>query len=444
VRSCRANGSLVIEPRASGFSDRDRPPAEIYDKCIRCGFCLPTCPTYVETLAETSGPRGRIALIKSVDEGRIDLLSPGFVNQMHECLDCRACETACPSGVEYGQLVEMARTQIRTAQAKQESILRRWSRALVLRVPFRHLGIMRAMASALRFAQHAGLMSMASSFGLRDAVEIAPPMPDKFFEPKQRRFEADNAVGTAFLHVGCVMQFAFPQVHDATIRMLKRARLSVVVPDDQGCCGAIGVHAGEMEFGRELAKRNIAVFERSEADVYVVDAAGCGSALKEYGTLFAHDAKWADRARRFSQRVRDICEVLDASDLDTKIGPLDVTVTYQDPCHLVHAQRVSAAPRRLLARIPGLQLIEMNESALCCGSAGIYNLTRPKMSAKLRARKSANIEATGAVMVATANPGCAIQVAAGLREAGYSAGVRHVVELLDDAYATYGAAITRD
>jgi glycolate oxidase iron-sulfur subunit len=435
---------MVIQPQASGFSGGDRPPADIYNKCIRCGFCLPTCPTYVETLAETSGPRGRIALIKSVDEGHIDLLSPGFVNQMHECLDCRACETACPSGVEYGQLVETARTQIRRAQAKQESILRRWTRALMLQVPFRHLGIMHAMASLLRFAQSTGILSAASSFGLRGAVELAPRMPDAFFEPKQRRLEAENALGTAFVHVGCVMQFAFPQVHDATIRMLMRARLSVVVPNDQGCCGAIGVHAGEMEFGRELAKRNIAVFERSEADVYVVDAAGCGSALKEYGTLLADDPKWADRAQRFSQRVRDICEVLDASDLDAKMGPLDVTVTYQEACHLVHAQRVSAAPRRLLARIPGLQLIEMNESALCCGSAGIYNLTRPHMSAKLRARKSANIEATGAVMVATANPGCAIQVAAGLREAGYSAGVRHVVELLDDAYAAYGAAITRD
>ncbi|HXM07282.1 MAG TPA: 4Fe-4S dicluster domain-containing protein, partial [Candidatus Acidoferrum sp.] len=253
----------MIEPRASGFSGRDRPPAEIYDKCIRCGFCLPTCPTYVETLAETSGPRGRIALIKSVDEGHIDLLSPGFVNQMHECLDCRACETACPSGVEYGQLVETARTQIRTAQAKQESILRRWVRSLVLQVPFRHLGIMRAMASMLRFAQRTGILSTASSFGLRDAVELAPRMPDAFFEPQQRRLDVENAVGTAFVHVGCVMQFAFPQVHDATIRMLMRARLSVVVPNDQGCCGAIGVHAGEMEFGRELAKRNIAAFERS-------------------------------------------------------------------------------------------------------------------------------------------------------------------------------------
>jgi glycolate oxidase iron-sulfur subunit len=198
-----------------------------------------------------------------------------------------------------------------------------------------------------------------------------------------------------------------------------------------------------MEFGRELAKRNIVAFEGSKADVYVVDAAGCGSALKEYGTLFAADPQWAERATRFSQRVRDVCEVLDASELDPAIGELNVRVTYQEPCHLVHAQRVSAAPRRLLLRIPGLQLIEMNESDLCCGSAGIYNLTRPAMSARLRHRKIENVEATGADVVATANPGCAMQVAAGLREAGFPANVKHVVELLDDAYAAYGAAITR-
>jgi glycolate oxidase iron-sulfur subunit len=198
-----------------------------------------------------------------------------------------------------------------------------------------------------------------------------------------------------------------------------------------------------MEFGRELAKRNIVAFERSQADVYVVDAAGCGSALKEYVTLFAADPQWAERASRFSQRVRDVCEVLDASELDPAIGELHVRVTYQEPCHLVHAQRVSAAPRRLLQRIPGLQLIEMNESDVCCGSAGIYNLTRPAMSARLRRRKIDNVKTTAADVVATANPGCAMQVGAGLREAGLPAAVKHVVELLDDAYTAYGAAVTR-
>jgi glycolate oxidase iron-sulfur subunit len=433
----------MIQPPPSGFSGKDRPPADVFDRCIRCGFCLPTCPTYVETLIETSGPRGRIGLIKAVDEGRLDLLSPGFVNQMHECLDCRACETACPSGVEYGRLVETARAQIRTAQAARETPLQRWTHGLFLKAPFRNLALMRAMAALLRFAQRTGVTSLASAIGLRDAIALAPEMPERFFEPEQRSIDAERPVGVAFLHTGCVMQFAFPQVHEATVRMLLRARLSVVIPQDQGCCGAIGVHAGEMEFGRELAKRNIAAFERSKADVYVVDAAGCGSALKEYGTLFAADPQWAERASRFSQRVRDVCEVLDASELDPAIGELRVRVTYQEPCHLVHAQRVSAAPRRLLQRIPGLQLIEMNESDLCCGSAGIYNLTRPAMSARLRRRKIDNIETTAADIVATANPGCAMQVAAGLREAGLRAGVKHVVELLDDAYAAYGAAVTR-
>jgi len=192
-----------------------------------------------------------------------------------------------------------------------------------------------------------------------------------------------------------------------------------------------------MDLGRELAKRNIAAFERSGADVYVVNAAGCGSALKGYGELFAQDPEWSQRAHTFSERVRDVTEVLDAVELDSHIGRIDASVTYQEPCHLVHAQRVSAAPRRLLAKIPGLRLIEMNESSVCCGSAGIYNLTEPEMAQRLGKRKVENVEATGATIVATANPGCALQVAAGLRAAGYDASVKHIVELLDDAYAAY-------
>jgi glycolate oxidase iron-sulfur subunit len=240
------------------------------------------------------------------------------------------------------------------------------------------------------------------------------------------------------------MPVAFPNVHDATLRMLQRGGLSSVVPSDQGCCGAIAVHAGEMDLGREMAKRNIAAFERSGADVYVVNAAGCGSALKGYGELFEHDPEWAQRAHAFSQRVRDVTEVLDAVELDPRIGSIDASVTYQEPCHLVHAQRVSSAPRRLLAKIPGLRLIEMRESSVCCGSAGIYNLTEPEMASRLGKRKCENVEATGARIVATANPGCALQVAAGLRADGYDASVKHVVEILDDAYAAYNAAAMRE
>jgi glycolate oxidase iron-sulfur subunit len=225
--------------------------------------------------------------------------------------------------------------------------------------------------------------------------------------------------------------------------MLVRGGLSVTVPSTQGCCGAIAVHAGDMDFGRELAKRNIVAFEQSGADVYVVNAAGCGSSLKEYGHMFAEDPAWAQRAQRFSSRVRDITEVLDALELDDRIGRIDKTVTYQEPCHLVHAQRVSAAPRRLLAKIPGLALIEMDESSVCCGSAGIYNLTQPEMADRLGKRKAENVKRTRADIVATANPGCALQVASELRACGYDAPVKHVVELLDDAYAAYSVAVSR-
>jgi glycolate oxidase iron-sulfur subunit len=428
---------LMIEPAPSGFTGADEPAASIYDTCIRCGLCLPTCPTYLETMTETSGPRGRISLIKAVGEGRLDILSPGFVHQMSECLDCRACEAVCPSGVQYGQLVETARSQIRRAQEPTDKPSAKATRWLLLRVLFTRLDIMRVAATFLRLAQRTGLTSLAGLFGMKDAAKLAPPLPSHFFTAADQRVEAHPSQGVAFLHVGCVMQFAFPNVHEATLRMLRRGGLSSVVPSDQGCCGAIAVHAGEMELGRELAKRNIAAFERSKADVYVVNAAGCGSALKGYGELFTEDPEWAARAHAFSERVRDVTEVLDAVELDSHIGSIDASVTYQEPCHLVHAQRVSSAPRRLLAKIPGLRLIEMNESSVCCGSAGIYNLTQPEMAERLGKRKCDNVTATGATIVATANPGCALQVASGLRAAGYDASVKHIVEILDDAYAAY-------
>ena len=420
---------------SSGFTGEDQPPASVYNQCIRCGLCLPTCPTYLETMTETSGPRGRISLIKSVAEGRLDLLSPGFVEQMSECLDCRACEAVCPSGVRYGQLVETARAQIARASAPQRSGAAKLVRAALLRTLFTRLNLIRWAATTLRFVQRSGLSSLAGLIGLGDAAKLAPVIPAQFFHAEDQRFEAQPSQGLAFLHTGCIMPVAFPNVHRAAVRMLRRAALSVTIPSGQGCCGAIAVHAGEIELGRQMAKRNIAEFERSGADVYVVDAAGCGSALKEYGELFADDPAWSDRAARFSARVRDITEVLDAMPLPTPSQRLDAALTYQEPCHLVHAQRISVAPRRLLAKIPGARLIEMEESAVCCGSAGIYNLTQPEMADRLGKRKAANVRRTGATVVATANPGCALQLAAQLRASGYDATVKHIVELLDDAYA---------
>lgn len=385
-------------------------------------------------MTETSGPRGRISLIKAVGESRLDLLSPGFVEQMWQCLDCRACEAVCPSGVRYGQLVETARTQIERAQTAAPGRRETFARA-VLHLLFGRRNAMVAAARFLRFAQRTGLVSLAKLFGLSPAIELAPRISDSFFLPDDRRADVRDAKGVAFLHAGCIMTVAFAQVHEASLRMLNRAGLSVVVPSDQGCCGAIAVHAGDMEFARTLAKRNIEAFERSGADVYVVNAAGCGSTLKEYATLFEESAEWAPRAASFSQHVRDITEVLDALPFDVPPQRVEKTLTYQEPCHLIHAQRISGAPRRLLARIPGVHLVEMDESAVCCGSAGIYNLTQPVMARRLQRRKTDAIRRTRCATVATANPGCAIQIAAGLRQARYRADVKHIVELLDEAYA---------
>jgi glycolate oxidase iron-sulfur subunit len=400
-----------------GFTGPDLPPEDVYSRCVRCGLCLPACPTYLETLVETSSPRGRIALIKAVDEGRLDLTSPGFVHQMSECLDCRACEAVCPSGVAYGQLLEPARTQVERARAPRRPLGQRLIRAFALDAMFSDMRIMRVVAGVLRFYQRSGLQQLVRGTGILRLLKLdrmeaqAPRISGRFFIPDDRRLRTHAAQpkATAFVHAGCVMHVAFAEVDEATVRVLNRAGCDVVVPRGQGCC----------------------------ADVYVINAAGCGSALKEYGELFAKDDEWAERAAAFSAKVRDATEFLDAIGISPDLGRLDAVVVYQDPCHLVNAQRISSAPRRLLAKIPGLILREIEEPAICCGSAGIYNLTQPEMSERLKVRKTKNILEAEPQVVATANPGCAMQVATGLREAGRTVPVKHVVELLDDAYEAY-------
>jgi glycolate oxidase iron-sulfur subunit len=367
------------------------------------------------------------------------------MHQMSECLDCRACEAVCPSGVAYGQLIEPARTQIERATAHEAPLGTRLGRGFALGALFSHLWTMRALAVLLRFYQRSGLQRVVRSsgilraLGLAELEAMAPVVSTNFLVPRGQEWPAHTqpAKAIAFLHAGCVMQVAFAEVGEATVRVLQRAGCDVVAPAAQGCCGAIAVHAGDMDLGRELAKRNIEAFERSGADAYVVNAAGCGSALKEYGHLFAEDEAWAARAAAFSAQVRDVTEYLDQIGIAPELGPLDAIVTYQEPCHLAHAQRIAAAPRRLLARIPGIELREMEESSLCCGSAGVYNVTQPAMAQKLGRRKIENIVAVRPNIVATANPGCALQVTSGLRAAGQDIAVKHIVELLDDSYAAY-------
>lgn len=389
-------------------------------------------------MTETSGPRGRISLMRAVSEERLDLLSPGFVHQMFECLDCRACAEVCPSGVRYGEMVETARAAI---VAREPGGLPARGVAALIRALFGHLALMRTAARLLRFYQRSGLQRLARTSGILKVLGVAktealaPAIPDRFFVPAGQHTNATNARCTVMLHAGCIMQVAFPNVHEATLRVLARNGISTIVPADQGCCGAIATHAGDPVTARALAKRNIAAFEHSGAAYYVVNAAGCGSALKEYGELLRDDGAWSTRAHAFSARVRDVLELLDELGLSAPPPPAaERVVTYQDACHLAHAQRISDAPRRLIARVPGAVLREMPESAVCCGSAGIYNLTQPEMAARLGVRKARNAAATGAPAILTANPGCALQLQMHLRAIGSDARVAHVIEFLDEAY----------
>jgi len=440
--ACQRLG-MSIEAPVHGFSGPDVPPEDVYNRCVRCGLCLPACPTYLETLVETSSPRGRIALIKAVGEGRLDVNSPGFVHQMHECLDCRACEAVCPSGVMYGQILEPARTQIERSVAAHRPVGQRLVRGFALDWLFGNFAALRFVATLLRLYQRSGLQNFVRASGvlrflkLQELEAQAPPMSAHFFIPgdQRHRSNAPQPKATAFMHAGCVMHVAFADVDEATVRVLNHAGCDVVVPSGQGCCGAISIHAGDLGRGRELAKANIVAFERSDADVYVINAAGCGSTLKEYGHIFAGDPEWAERAADFSSKVRDLTEFLDTIGIPSDLARLDAVVVYQDPCHLVNAQRIAGAPRRLLSKIPGLALREIEEPAICCGSAGIYNLTMPEMAARLKRRKIENVLTANPTIVATANPGCALQLTAGLREAGRNIVVKHVVELLDDAYS---------
>jgi glycolate oxidase iron-sulfur subunit len=307
---------------------------------------------------------------------------------------------------------------------------------------FKRLELFRLFSRLMWFYQRSGAQAIARRSGLLKLLKLdetetlLPPISNRFVAPQGQIYPAE---GTPRYHVallaGCIMSTAFAEVHEATIRVLQKNGCEVLLPPDQGCCGALHVHGGDMDGGRELARRNIAAFEGLGLDAIIVNAAGCGSTMKEYGHLLHDDPAWAERASAFAAKVKDISEFLGAIELNTRdLRPLNATVTYQEPCHLAHAQRISAQPRALLRAIPGLTLTEMRESSLCCGSAGIYNVTEPEMAARLGNRKLDNAEATSADILVTANPGCHLQLAGGLRRRGSAMHVRHIVEVLDQAY----------
>jgi glycolate oxidase iron-sulfur subunit len=425
----------------NSFTLPDVPSDSILQTCVHCGLCLPNCPTYRERYVETSSPRGRIHLIRQVADGRIAIDSAVFREQMYQCLDCRACEAVCPSGVQYGQLVETARAQI------ERTTRRSWSQRLLRRAVFGGLFTsmprFRAFAALLRLYQRTGVQRLARATGLLRLIGMAerermlPAIDHQFLVPSGQTWASDGAAQRRVaLFAGCIMSTAYAEIDRATARVLAANGCEVVAPPGQGCCGALHVHAGLLDDGRALMRRNVEAFEDVDAEVIVVNAAGCGAALKEYGHLLADDPMYAERAARVAAKVKDVAEYLAAIELTPPPGRLDVRVTYQEPCHLVHAQGVKAQPRQLLRAIPGVQLVEMAESDLCCGSAGIYNLTNPGLSGDLRRRKVTHALATQPEVIVTANPGCMLQLQAGLADAGSSVRVRHLVELLDEAYLT--------
>ena len=378
--------------------------------------------------------------MKQVSTGHLELLDPIFEAEMSLCLNCRACEAVCPSGVRYGEILEASRAQIeahRDAPAKERAVKR-----FAFGVLFGDMRRFRAASHMLKAYQRTGLQSavrrsrVLNLIGLGEAEKMMPDLSDRFTVPQGETIPATGERrGSVALFSGCIMSTAYADVHQATIRVLTRNGFDVTLVSGQECCGALHIHSGEPEGGRTLARRNIEVFDDARFDAIIVNAAGCGAALKEYDHLLKDDSEYADRAREFSARVKDVVEFLGDQGLSSQPGPLKWRVTYQEPCHLAHAQRVTKQPRTLLAAIPELKLIEMPESSLCCGSAGVYNLIQPEMSSSLLERKLNNALSTGAEVIVSANPGCMLQISSGLRARGDRRPVMHLMELLDRAYS---------
>ena len=413
--------------------DEHRPPAaELVADCVHCGFCLPSCPTYALWGEEMDSPRGRIYLMNQGLSG--EPLSDSMVTHFDRCLGCMACVPACPSGVQYDRLIEATRAQVerRHRRSPRDRALRGAIFAL-----FPYPRRLRALRAPLAAYQRSGLQRLVRRSGLLDLVPalatmeaVAPPI-----RPAPRLPERVAARGprraVVGLLTGCVQGAFFPEVNAATARVLALEGCDVVIPRRQGCCGALSVHNGREAEAQDFARRLIAEFEAAGVERVVVNAAGCGSSMKEYAELLADDPAYADRAAAFAGRVRDVSEVLVELGPVATRHPVPATIAYHDACHLAHAQGVRSQPRELLRAIPELTVREIADPELCCGSAGIYNLLHPGPAAELGDRKAANVLATGADLLVTANPGCLLQIAAAVRRAGGQLGLAHTVEVLD-------------
>lgn len=426
--------TLLPSPLPSSFDEHHPPSIEIIDKCVHCGFCLPVCPTYVLWNEEMDSPRGRIYLMKLAGEGGATL-NPQWVSHFDSCLGCMACTTACPSGVDYGKLIEATRAQIERHHPRtfREKLHRRFLFAVFTR-PDR----LRFLRWPLLAYQKSGLQSLVRGTGLtrlfsRRLQSMEALMPK--LQANEPVAEVTPAIGPkrlrAGLLLGCVQREFFSQVNAATVRVLAAEGCEVVAPEAQPCCGALMVHAGEEEGALALARRTIDVFERANVEVIVANAAGCGSNVKEYGHLLRDDPNYAGRAKAFAAKCRDITELLTELPPRAARNPLPLRVAFHDSCHLQHAQGVRFQPRQLLSKIPGLELTEIPEGAICCGSAGIYNLVQPEAANALGDRKAQLIAPLNANVVATGNPGCILQLQSSLARLGHPTPVVHTIQLLD-------------
>jgi glycolate dehydrogenase iron-sulfur subunit len=399
--------------------------------CVHCGFCLQACPTYLNLEDENDSPRGRIFLMRSLLEGTVKPDDPSVQQHIDQCLGCRACEPVCPSGVPYGQLLEATRATLR--ESRPTPLIAR----LILFV-FARGWLLRPAMFFSRFLAATPIPSLLS--GVKGRLGFAMAMlasTGRSIERSPYTAVSRGERGRVATLRGCVMDGLFSATNRATARVLRVNGYATVDAPGQQCCGALHAHAGDLENARKLARRNIAAFEKSGAEFVAVNAAGCGATMKEYGHLLKDDPDWHERASAFGSRVRDVSELLAAAGPRAG-GALPIRVTYDAPCHLQHAQRVTQAPLSVLAAIPGLELVPLHDSDQCCGSAGIYNLIEPATSDAVLAPKIANIRATGAPWVATGNPGCLMQIGAGLIRAEIPAKSIHPVDLLDASYAAFG------
>ena len=422
------------------FEQGAGPSEEDLYKCVHCGFCLQACPTYVETGLETESPRGRIALMKAVRSGRIGI-TPSVLEHWELCIQCRACEAACPSGVPYGRMIEA--TMAETAQHRSPSWLARVLTAAALDHILPHQRRLSVAIAGARLYRKSGLHAAVRKVRLlrpfsRTLSDLHDSLPDISGRTFAARGQVVPARGEKRARVGLLSGCVMPLVHgpqmESVAAVLSRNGCEVVVPEGQACCGAIHSHVGDLDRARELARRNIEVFSRARVDAVVVASAGCGIRMKEYGDLLREDPGYAEPAVQFDAMVRDVHEILSALPFAPPYGRLDCSVTYQDSCHLAHAQGITREPRELLDSIPGVQRVEMEHASRCCGAGGTYTITQRDFSLRLLERKMRSVAATGADVLATANPGCAMQLEYGAERFNVPVKVRYVTDLLEESY----------